>query len=93
MVDVVFQNVDVTRHRLLHAGWLNWRLTCSKVLKVYVALFSDVILLMRRCHDDNKLVLRCQSTTLVTGQDDTKIRFIPIIPLQELLIRDNATGL
>ena len=80
----------MTRHRLLHDGWLQWRLSRSRLLRVYVALFSDIILLMSR--DDNKLVLRCHSTALVTGHEDTRILFIPIIRIRELLIRDNAAG-
>ena len=82
----------MTGHRLLHDGWLKWRLSRTKLRSVYVALFTDLILLMHGRHDDPRLVLRCQSTTLVTGQEDTRIMFSPIIRLRDLLVRDNAAG-
>jgi len=93
MAMVVVQNLNVTRHRLLHDGWLKWRLSRSKLCTVYVVLFADIILLMQGRHDDHRLVLRCRSTTLVNGQEDTRILFSPIIRLRDLLIRDNAAGL
>ena len=82
----------MTQHRLLHEGWLKWHLSRSKLRTVYVALFADIILLMQNHHDNNRLVLRCQSTTLVTRQNDTRILFSPVIRVKDLLIRKNATG-
>ena len=90
---VVWQNLNVKQHCLIHEGWLKWKLIGrSKLIKVYAALFSDVILLMQSRQVDNKLVLHCHSTTLVTGQNDTKILYIPVIRVRDLLIRTNATG-
>ena len=81
----------MTRHRLLHDGGLEWRLSRSKCRPVYAALFADLLLLMS-CRDDRRLVLRCRTTQLVTGQEDTRVLFTPIIHLRDLLIRDNAAG-
>jgi len=91
LLNVVCQNLNVTRHHLLHDGWLKWRLSQSKHVMVYVALFSDIILLMQSGHDD-KLLLRCQTTTLHTGRGDTRIFYSPVIRLRELLVRYNAAG-
>ena len=85
------QNLNVTRHRLLYDGELKWRLGDSSHVTVYVALFTDMILLMQSGQND-KLLLRCQATTLHTGQGDTRIFYSPVIRLRELLIRNNAAG-
>jgi len=77
-------------HQLVHDGNLKWRLNNSKQIGVYVALFTDIILLMQPQED--KLVLRCQNTQVVAGREDTKFEHSPIIRVRDLLVRDNASG-
>ena len=39
-----------------------------------------------------RLLLKCQSTTVVSGREDTKFTHSPIIKLSNLLTRNVATG-
>ena len=70
-------------------GQLQWRLG-RKHVDVHAVLLEDILVLLQRA--DDKLVLKCQSTTVVTGKEDTKFTHSPIIKLTNLLTRNVATG-
>ena len=84
---VSWQNLDLTRHKMIHDGGLTWRVGRQKQVEVHVLLLEDILVLLHKV--DDKLVLRCQSTVLVA---DTKFTHSPIIKLTNLLTRNVATG-
>jgi hypothetical protein len=84
------QKLDLTQHRMLHEGPLTWRISRAKQIDLHVVLLDEILLLLQR--QDERLVLRCQNTTVVAGKDDTKYTHSPIIKLTNLLTRNVATG-
>ena len=81
------QNLDLTRHKMLHDGTLTWRVGRQKQVEVHALLLEDILVLLQKA--DDKLVLRCQSKVVVP---DTKFTHSPIIKLNNLLTRNVATG-
>lgn len=76
----LFQNLDLTKHRLIHEGALNWRIANRpKLIDLHVLLLEDVIILLQK--QDEKFVLKFYSTTLS-----------PIIKVSTVLVRPNAVG-
>lgn len=75
---------------MLYDGPLTWRISKAKQIELQVVLLSDLLVLLQK--QDEKLVLRCQSTTVVAGKEDTKFMHSPIIQLSNLLVRNVATG-
>jgi hypothetical protein len=84
-----YKKLDLREHRMLHEGALTWRISRAKQIDLHVVLLDDILLLLQR--QDEKLVLRCQSTTVVAGKEDTKFTHSPIIKLTNLLTRNVAT--
>ena len=85
---VFFQNIDLTRHKLVYDGQLTWRISRQKQIDLHVVLLEDILVLLQK--QDDKLVLKCQSTNMVVGKDDTKNTHSPIIKLVNLLTRNVA---
>ena len=81
------QTLDVTQHEMLYEGPLTWRISRTKQIDLHVVLLEHILLLLQR--QDERLVLRCQSMTVVEG---TKFSHSPIIKLNNLLTRSVATG-
>ncbi|XP_042905451.1 rho guanine nucleotide exchange factor 11 isoform X2 [Parasteatoda tepidariorum] len=84
-----FKNLDVTQHRLLHEGSLLWRLSKQKNVEMHVVLLEDILILFQK--QDEKYVLKFHNTNLNTGREDIKIMHSPILRVQNLFTRDNAT--
>ena len=76
---------------MIHDGPLTWRVGKSKQIELHVVLLEDILVLLQKV--DDRLVLRCQSTTVVAGKEDTKFTHSPIIKLTKLLTRNVATGM
>ena len=74
---------------MIYDGLLTWRIR-NKQIEVHVVLLEDILVLLQK--QDERLVLRCQSTTVTPGRDDTKFTHSPIIKLSNLLTRNVATG-
>uniref|UniRef100_A0A1B6C0U4 Rho guanine nucleotide exchange factor 12 n=1 Tax=Clastoptera arizonana TaxID=38151 RepID=A0A1B6C0U4_9HEMI len=73
-----FRNLDLTKHRLIHEGALNWRIANRpKPVDLHVLLMEDVIILLQK--QDEKFVLKFYSTT-----------FSPVIKVSTVLVRNNA---
>jgi len=84
-----YKTLDLTRHKLIHDGPLTWRIGQKKLIDLHVVLLEDILVLLQK--QDEKLVLKCQSTTVVAGKEDTKFTHSPIIKLTNLLTRNVAT--
>jgi len=84
------QKLDMTQHQMLYEGPLTWRINRTKQIDLHVVLLEHILVLLQR--QDERLVLRCQSTTVVAGREGTKYHHSPIIKLSNLLTRSVATG-
>ncbi|CAH1263214.1 ARHGEF12 [Branchiostoma lanceolatum] len=85
-----FKDLDLPSKTLLHDGALTWRLGRTRLIDLHMLLMEDCLVLMQK-EDDNRYVLKCQSTMLVSGKEDTKTTHSPIIKLNNLLTRNVAT--
>ncbi|ELU16616.1 hypothetical protein CAPTEDRAFT_220966 [Capitella teleta] len=83
-----YKNLNLNHHRMIYDGLLTWRIR-NKQIEVHVVLLEDVLVLLQKV--DDRLVLRCQSTTVTPGREDTKFTHSPIIRLTNLLTRNVAT--
>lgn len=85
------QNLDVREYTLLFDGPLTWRISRDRMIALHVVLLDSILLLLQK-QDDSRLVLRCFSTLITAGKEETKTTHSPIIRLSNLIIRSVATG-
>lgn len=85
------QGLDVRECTLLFDGPLTWRISRDRMIPLHVVLLDSILLLLQK-QDDSRLVLRCESTLITAGKEDTKTTHSPIIKLSNLIIRPVATG-
>lgn len=85
------QSLNVREHTLLFDGPLTWRISRDRMIPLHVVLLDSILLLLQK-QDDSRLVLRCESTLITAGKEDTKTTHSPIIKLSNLIIRSVATG-
>ncbi|KAL5020524.1 hypothetical protein ScPMuIL_003416 [Solemya velum] len=81
--------LDLRHHKLVHDGPLTWRINPRKNIELHVVLLEDMVVLLQK--QDDKLVLKCQSSQLVPGRDELKHTHSPLLRLSELLTRNAAT--
>ncbi|KAG1693951.1 Rho guanine nucleotide exchange factor 12 [Nymphon striatum] len=84
-----FRNLDLARYKLIHDGSLTWRLTKQKTIDIYLLVLEQFFILLHK--QDEKYVLKFHNTHMLSGRDDTKLLRSPIIKLENVLTRDNAT--
>ena len=77
------KELDLTKHKLVHDGVLTWNINQRKAVDVHVVLLEDVLVLLQK--QDEKLVLKFQSTQLVAGKDDSRYMFSPLLDLSSVL--------
>lgn len=83
-----FQNLDITKKKLVHEGPLTWRVTKDKAVEVHVLLLDDLLLLLQR--QDERLLLKSHSRTL-TPTPDGKTMLRPVLRLTSAMTREVAT--
>ncbi|KAK6174010.1 hypothetical protein SNE40_017364 [Patella caerulea] len=91
------KNLDLSEHKLVYEGELTWRLRPNRLIDMHVVLLEDILVLLQK--QDDKLVLKCQSTNVHTtsdlnnpGRDAGKgYTHSPILKLQNVLSRNVAT--
>ncbi|XP_050416069.1 rho guanine nucleotide exchange factor 11 isoform X2 [Patella vulgata] len=91
------KNLDLSEHKLVYEGELTWRLRPNRLIEMHVVLLEDILVLLQK--QDDKLVLKCQSTNVHTtsdlnqpGRDAGKgYTHSPILKLQNVLSRNVAT--
>nr|XP_018910906.1 PREDICTED: rho guanine nucleotide exchange factor 11 isoform X3 [Bemisia tabaci] len=78
-----FKSLDLTKHRLIHEGVLNWRIggNRQKVIELHVVLLEDMIILLQR--QDEKFVLKFHNT-------NSGGYLSPVIKVSHVLVRHNA---
>ena len=82
------QSFDNSKHKLVHDGSLTWRINNRKSIELYVVLLEKAMVLLQK--QEEKLVLKLQSTQLVSGTQDSK-RHSPLLWLNNVLARNDAT--
>ncbi|CAH2318825.1 rho guanine nucleotide exchange factor 1 isoform X4 [Pelobates cultripes] len=83
-----FKNIDISKKNLIYEGSLLWRVSKDKAIDVHVLLLDDMLMLLQK--QDERLVLKCQSRTIMPTPDG-KLMLIPIIKLDSAMAREVAT--
>ncbi|XP_018083585.1 rho guanine nucleotide exchange factor 1 isoform X1 [Xenopus laevis] len=83
-----FKNIDISKKNLIHEGSLSWRVSKDKAVDVHVLLLDDLLMLLLK--QDERLVLKCQSRTIIPAPDG-KLMLSPIIKLNMAMVREVAT--
>jgi len=85
-----FKNLDLTKHRLVHEGALNWRTgNRSKQIDLHVLLLEELIILLSR--QDDRFLLKFHSLN-TPGVGERTPPLSPIIKVSTVLVRPNAVG-
>ena len=87
----LFQTFDLSKHKLIHDGSLTWRINNRKQIELHVVLLESAMVLLQKQED--KLVLKLQGTQLVAGKDEGTKRHSPLLWLNNVLARNDATGI
>lgn len=92
-----FQNIDLTKHRLIYDGPITLKLGDTrrfKTIDLHVVLLEDCIMLLQK--QDDKYLLKFHTSTTgnaVTGQGDSRKFFhSPVIKFSTMLVRPVATS-
>lgn len=91
-IDEEFRNFDLTKHKLIHDGFLTWHINQSrnKTIDVHVVLLEDLLVFLQK--QDDRLVLKCHDTTMVQGAEPQKYTHSPILKIGNVLTRNVATN-
>jgi hypothetical protein len=87
---LVFQNFELTKHRLIYEGALTWRTKGQKNVDLHVVLLEEYILLLQK--QDDKYVLKFHSINYLNSKEESKCTHSPIIKIATVLVRPVATG-
>uniref|UniRef100_A0A8C5R8N8 Rho guanine nucleotide exchange factor 1 n=1 Tax=Leptobrachium leishanense TaxID=445787 RepID=A0A8C5R8N8_9ANUR len=83
-----FKNLDISKKNLIYEGSLVWRVSKDKAIDVHGLLLDDMLMLIQK--QDERMVLKCQSRTIMPTPDG-KLMLIPIIKLNSAMAREVAT--
>ncbi|XP_061164872.1 rho guanine nucleotide exchange factor 11-like isoform X6 [Saccostrea echinata] len=78
-----FKELDLSKHKLMLDGALTWNINQRKSVDCHVVLLEDLLVLFQK--QDDKLVLKQQSTQLVAGKEDSRYQFSPLLRLENVL--------
>ncbi|KAJ8316065.1 hypothetical protein KUTeg_006079 [Tegillarca granosa] len=81
-IDDDYKHLDLTKHKLIYEGILMWNINVRKSIDVHVVLLEDMLVLLQK--QDDKILLKKQSTTLVAGKGGS-FEFIPVLKLNFIL--------
>ncbi|VDM37478.1 unnamed protein product [Toxocara canis] len=70
-------------YKLVHDGALTWRFSRGKMVELHVVLLEDVLVLLTKVGDGQKLLLKIQEPSKDT-------RWSPILPLAPLIAKEKA---
>ncbi|XP_077454569.1 rho guanine nucleotide exchange factor 1 isoform X4 [Stigmatopora argus] len=85
-----YKNIDLTQKKMLYEGPLTWKVTKEKAVEVQCVLLGDLLVLLQR--QDDKMVLKCQSKSIIAVQEGKQM-LSPIIKLDSVFLREVATDL
>lgn len=64
-----------------------------QAVDLHVVLLEDLLVLLTRNSDGQRLSLRFHNTTFVAGKEDTKFTHCPLLKLSSLMAKNVATGM
>ena len=94
--NLFFQNLDLTKHRLIYDGPLTLKLGDTKrfkTIELHVVLLEDCIMLLQK--QDDKYLLKFHTSTVgnaAVGSQGHKFCHSPVIKFSAMLVRPVATG-
>lgn len=65
-----YKKLDLRRHKMVYDGPLTWRICKTKQLEMHAVLLEDILVLLQKSQDSEKLFLRCPNTN-VSGVANT----------------------
>uniref|UniRef100_A0AAR2K631 DH domain-containing protein n=1 Tax=Pygocentrus nattereri TaxID=42514 RepID=A0AAR2K631_PYGNA len=83
-----YKNFDLTTRSMLYEGALTWRVTKEKAIDVQGVLLGDLLVLLQK--QDDKMLLKCQSKSIIAAQEGKQM-LSPIIKLDSAFLREVAT--
>ncbi|KAL7835707.1 hypothetical protein SRHO_G00280540 [Serrasalmus rhombeus] len=83
-----YKNFDLTTRSMLFEGALTWRVTKEKAIDVQGVLLGDLLVLLQK--QDDKMLLKCQSKSIIAAQEGKQM-LSPIIKLDSAFLREVAT--
>ncbi|XP_072547891.1 rho guanine nucleotide exchange factor 1 isoform X2 [Salminus brasiliensis] len=83
-----YKNFDIASRKMLYEGPLTWRVTKEKAIDVQGVLLGDMLVLLQK--QDDKMVLKCQSKSIIASQEGKQM-LSPIIKLDSAFLREVAT--
>ena len=86
------QELDLTKHTLVHEGPLTWKTSRGqKNIELHVLILEDCIVLLQK--DSDKYVLKYHSLNKSLAKDENKMNMLaPVIKFGTFLCREVATG-
>ncbi|CEF60577.1 RhoGEF2 [Strongyloides ratti] len=79
----IIKSFDITKHKLIHDGSLQWKITKNKIIDMHVVLLHGYLICLTKSSDGNKLYLKSHETS-------KDVRLHPIMFLNNLMIREKA---
>ncbi|KAK3730510.1 hypothetical protein RRG08_018499 [Elysia crispata] len=86
---VEIKNLDLSQHKLIFDGPLTWKLRGHRTVDLHLLLFDDMLVLLQK--QDDKYVLKFQSTNAQITRDEHKYSHGPVLRLKNVLARNLAT--
>ncbi|KAF7691884.1 rho guanine nucleotide exchange factor 1b isoform X2 [Silurus meridionalis] len=83
-----YKSIDLTSRKMVYEGPLIWRVTKEKAIDVQGVLLGDLLVLLQK--QDDKMLLKCQSKSIIASQEGKQM-LSPIIKLDSAFLRDVAT--
>ncbi len=85
----LFQNLDLTKRKVIYQGNLNLRIpNKQKLIELYVLLLEDLIILLQKSHEKYQLQFFSNS-----GSSERSAALCPVIKVSSnLILRRNAVG-
>uniref|UniRef100_A0A0N5BLA7 Rho guanine nucleotide exchange factor 11 n=1 Tax=Strongyloides papillosus TaxID=174720 RepID=A0A0N5BLA7_STREA len=79
----IIKSFDITKHKLIHDGSLQWKIAKNKIIDMHVVLLHGYLICLTKSSDGNKLYLK-------SHEPSKDVRLHPIMFLNNLMIREKA---
>ncbi|XP_065322721.1 uncharacterized protein LOC135929908 isoform X2 [Gordionus sp. m RMFG-2023] len=83
------KNLKLTSKRLIMEGNLQWKCSRTKTVEIYALLLEDLLLITQK--QDERYILKFQSTNVTPAKEESKLSHSPVIKLNNLLTKNVAT--
>ncbi|VDP08760.1 unnamed protein product, partial [Soboliphyme baturini] len=86
-----YRSLDLRQFALIYEGALSWRLGKNKAVDLHVVLFDNLLVLLTKTSDGQRLTLRFHNINLISGKEDAKWTHCPLLKLSSLMAKNVAT--